>query len=420
MGYFKTRYFCYEGVHVHGNGATVIIRNVNSTLMQNGLWLLAISASVAVTQALAQDRELADTSVILSQQVLEAGSKTVVVAYFTNLQSYGPQFSDYLRNQLYNLLSRSGKGFEVIPPFRSLPITNAYRDENESSSGVLEELRKLLGADTIITGNYLVLRNVVSVNIKLVDISTGRIVGGSVLIIPKTKEIEHLLRSKAEVPLHPANIAGLHGTTGSGGGGGGHNLFPALPWPPPSASAEQIVSASLLGRNKEIASLGDVDLLLSSALENNGYFEKGYLAVPHGFALVTRIEQIDEDGTSKRPPARWSLNPVPEFSLGGYLARLFTANPGLYRVIVFVVTDIPFAQSHKQITAEEEVGWLHGSLNTLPSVIRRQAYTSGVSCTALIYEFERQAQHPPLLVSGRLDAHAHLVKSGLWSALGGE
>ena len=81
-----------------------------------------------------------------------------------------------------------------------------------------------------------------------------------------------------------------------------------------------------------IAKLGDVDSILSNVLHGNGYVEQSYYAVPDGFALVTKLDQINTDGTSKALSDRWSIAPanvsLSYFSLRSYLPALFTAAPG--------------------------------------------------------------------------------------------
>lgn len=113
--------------------------------------------------------------------------------------------------------------------------------------------------------------------------------------------------------------------------------IPSFPWPPPAASADEVIPRATLEQGAIPKSLGDVEARLASALRANGYVERSYYAVPDGFALVTRLEQIGSDGTSKPPPGRWSLSSrsASDFTLSDYVRALFTADPGYYRVIVF-------------------------------------------------------------------------------------
>ena len=199
--------------------------------------------------------------------------------------------------------------------------------------------------------------------------------------------------------------------------------IPQFPWPPPAASARETVPRDLLTGSRRLDRLGDVDTVLSAALARTGYAEKSYWAVPRGFALATRLEQIDPNGKPKPAPARWSAE-MPRlagaFSLSAYLRALFTADPGYYRIVVFIVTDTLFSESDRSVSSEEARSWVAQGLNALPESIAGQPYDSSVVSTALIYEFERKAgSEAQPLVPSPVDAHAHLVGSGLWSALGG-
>jgi len=193
---------------------------------------------------------------------------------------------------------------------------------------------------------------------------------------------------------------------------------PQFPWPPPSASAREVLPRTLFHGSH----LVDIDRTLSNALHKNGYAETSYYAVPSGFALVTRLEQIDIDGRSKSPPGRWSVDALARmssFSLKGYINALFIADPGRYRVIVFVVTDVPFRESDTQISKEEALGWLRDGWNVLPSIIGERPFTADVNCTALIYEFEKKGNSTRILLPSGLGAHAHLIQSGILGAFQG-
>jgi lipid-binding SYLF domain-containing protein len=203
----------------------------------------------------------------------------------------------------------------------------------------------------------------------------------------------------------------------------GESHIPAFPWPPPAASTDEVIPSAILEKGAILKSLGDVDAKLVSALRSNGYVERSYYAVPDGFALVTRLEQIGPDGTPKPPPGRWSLNSprATVFTLRDYLRALFTADPGYYRVIVFIISDVPFSEAPRQTNYEETIIWLKGGVNVLPVEITSKPYSKTFASTVLIYEFEKdQGNDPKLNQPSRLDAHTHLDKSGLWSALEGK
>jgi len=160
-------------------------------------------------------------------------------------------------------------------------------------------------------------------------------------------------------------------------------------------------------------SMRDAAYILEDSLSHAGYVEESFYFVPGGFALVTRLEQIEADGKPKPEAVRW-LPSVPRrgvFSLGDYLSMLFRANPGYYRVIVFVVTDVPFVQGDDVTTRELAAQWLREGASNLSEPFDRQPFTLRTTCVALIYEFEKLNgdDEPRNPVPGRLGAAAHLA-----------
>ena len=195
--------------------------------------------------------------------------------------------------------------------------------------------------------------------------------------------------------------------------------FPKFPWPPPQASAEIVIPDEFL-RNapRDTPSVGEVETKIRDALAANGYAERSYYAVPKGFAMVTRLEQILEDGSSKQAPERWAVDvsPLRQFTLDAYLKALFTSNPGYYRIIVFIVTPVLFENSEQQVSRDEAMKWLRKGLKELPEDVGAGQYSGNHVCTALIYEFEQAARGSPAKqkVPGRLAANEHLEKAKLW------
>ena len=196
--------------------------------------------------------------------------------------------------------------------------------------------------------------------------------------------------------------------------------FPKFPWPPPEASARTVISDQLLGKH-ENAKVSDIEQMICRALDANGYVERSYFAVPSGFAMVTRLEQINDDATSMaKPEDRWAieLTRFKQFSLEAYLRALFLANPGHFRVIVFVITPMPFSESKVTVRRDEALAWLKDGWNTLPVFVGKQNYSAEHVCTALIYEFI-QAERGKVVrpkVPGVFSAADHLLKSRISAA----
>jgi hypothetical protein len=198
--------------------------------------------------------------------------------------------------------------------------------------------------------------------------------------------------------------------------------YPAFSWPPPLASTRIVIPRQFLEQSKKKKIyLNDVEQLLSNALLLAGYSEKSYYSVPNGFALVTRLEQINADGTPKKKSLRWNveLPSLETFSLRTYISALFTAPIGFYRVIVFIVVPHPFTETRVPVIRSQALRWLSQGSNKLPSWIKGKAYSKEYNCTALIYEFEKPkfSKDTNLTIPSRLQAQTHLIKAGFWKGL---
>jgi hypothetical protein len=224
----------------------------------------------------------------------------------------------------------------------------------------------------------------------------------------------------AKAAKKPSTAAKPAATPAAGGEG---LQVPAFPWPPPEASAKQVLPADLLEKEDAPRSLANVNAKLVAALEPNGYVERSYYAVPNGFALVTRLEHIDADGKPKTDPSRWVVGnaALSSFNIVDFVHALVGSETGYYRVIVFIVTDVPFAESDKKVSSKEATEWLSAGLNTLPASIGDLPYIKNhVSTTVLIYEFNKDpGKDPEQKMPSRLGVLQHMKNSGIWQSLGG-
>ena len=200
------------------------------------------------------------------------------------------------------------------------------------------------------------------------------------------------------------------------------SLYPKFPWPPPRPSA----FIEIVGRPESFLrtsdNLGDVDQKLRAALEAAGYVKTRYYAVPDGFALVTRLEQINDDGTPKEGEERWiaEVQPVSVFELFEWVRAVIEGIPGRFRVVVFVVSPHPMPEGDAVVSQEEAMDWIeNGGLEQLPPPIAERPYIESYETIALIYEFYQPYIHAevefqdPSVLEGQL----HLEKAGIWSPL---
>ena len=191
--------------------------------------------------------------------------------------------------------------------------------------------------------------------------------------------------------------------------------MPNFPWPPPEASASMELPKEFL---RGATNLSRADALISSALLICGYAERSYYQVPGGFALVTRLERTNPDGTPKSLPHRWSVDvsPTEKFALADYTKALATADAGRFRTIVFVLSSHSLAQSPTKTTGRQ---WLTNGVNALPKPVGDAAYSTRHACTVLVYEFDVPEMNTAavLVKPSGLSCKVHLEKAMLWNAL---
>jgi hypothetical protein len=195
----------------------------------------------------------------------------------------------------------------------------------------------------------------------------------------------------------------------------GHMPLPTFPWPPPTPSASMTIPIKSFQTPK---TYGQIAAELGRALDSKGYVEKSYYLVPNGFAIVTRMERIFEDGRSFTEPDRWIVEGYRILSLDNYFQSLFRVDKGYFRIVTFVVTDQPFAASASQVTSKSATRWLHDGANYLPQPIAGQRTPRSAQCTVLIYEFVKQHNADPVFdLPSLIGANQHVTGTGVLNAL---
>ena len=165
---------------------------------------------------------------------------------------------------------------------------------------------------------------------------------------------------------------------------------------------------------------GQVVTTIIAALERKGYVERSFFTTPvDGVVLVTRLERINEDGSSAADLQRWpAVGEAARSSIGfaQFLRGLFYVDPGRYRVIAFILQDAPFRQDpEQQVTGQQARAWLRTGANVLPRELAERGYRG--DCTVLVYEFASDGT-AVRVVESRLTGLQHLEKSGVLATLG--
>ena len=207
----------------------------------------------------------------------------------------------------------------------------------------------------------------------------------------------------------------------------GPDLPKLMPWPPPEASARLVLDRQpfLVGLADPAAppTLGAIGDLVTHALSADGHRRFGFLGVPgNGFALLTGVEQIDENAVPLKGSARWSqdilVEPVSASDPGAWLAAVvdafFFAPKGHYRVLLFIVTDVPFSENPDiEISTWILEDWAVKSFDSIPDQIRALDFSTSHKMTVLVYEFEKQANEEPATRIGGHSVRDHLRNTQL-------
>lgn len=182
--------------------------------------------------------------------------------------------------------------------------------------------------------------------------------------------------------------------------------------PPPCCSPIELPRSNFGSANK----LGDISNKLISSLNQQGYVYRTFLSVPDGFALVTQMEQYNNDYTHRVDENRWANAAIGESFIGylDYFKRLLMPSKAYYRTFVFIVTTNVFSQQGQNVSKDAASEWYGRGINRLPKSIANIPYTEGVTVTALVYEFEvPESNRKPSQKCPSVNTQLHLEKSGI-------
>lgn len=170
--------------------------------------------------------------------------------------------------------------------------------------------------------------------------------------------------------------------------------------------------------------------LLNKTLANAGYNELAwylYETAPHqlsGFALFTKLEQIDPSGKPLQDGNRYSLdNEAPKIgSLVEYVrALLLPAPAGRYRVIAFYVFryDHPTTQQPMRAPIEKQDAIFVAGARFLPGEIAKEKRPTILNGIAYIYEYEKKNADDAgdFVPTSKQDGKQHLIAAGLGELL---
>ena len=157
-----------------------------------------------------------------------------------------------------------------------------------------------------------------------------------------------------------------------------------------------------------------------NSLEQNGYVERSFFrTAAGGVAMVTRLERVNEDGSSYSGDGRWPASPSTAGldttrNLIDVLRGLFFVDRGHYKSLFLYFRSLAFTQSTQKISEGDARALLYTGTNVLPPNCARPYGES--RCTVLIYEFASDGAQVQL-VESHLTGRDHLQRAGVLSLL---
>lgn len=175
--------------------------------------------------------------------------------------------------------------------------------------------------------------------------------------------------------------------------------LPQFKIPAPRASAQMVFARHELPSGP--LNLEQVDDALRSRLTAAGYPDLGYYRVTNGFALATGMERVATDGRPFQGQKRWAIEAsglaslADSLSLSSLIHSLINADPGSYRMMVFVVTNRPVTNSGTDMKSDTAKVMVVNGASDLPQGFSQVPFGPDYRATALIYEFSRTAIGKP-------------------------
>jgi hypothetical protein len=195
--------------------------------------------------------------------------------------------------------------------------------------------------------------------------------------------------------------------------------MPEFPWQPPKPSSMTQIPDEFL-QITDKTKLDDIAHKIALALDDAGY-EYTYYSAQDGFAIASKIEQYNKDGTSKTGSDRYAseITPPKIFSIESFVKALFCANPGLYRVFAFIVTTVPVVPGTKPISKDSAVVIASSGSSGLASDVAEIKATRKYHCTVLVYEYEQKSVRSDAkeIVPGAMVGKDHLTKAKIFKGL---
>jgi hypothetical protein len=204
------------------------------------------------------------------------------------------------------------------------------------------------------------------------------------------------------------HLGSLNGPTGWSTG--------VLFWPPPAASASWIAERP----PDATATFGDEAAFIEGTLHRAGYADLRWFPIgarhEHGFAVTTRLERIDDQGTPKPPAERW-ISPYPEAANLRWLTEAtepYLPAQGRYRVLLVAFTDLHVRAPGRPWRWDEGTA-MEGADLRASAIPTNRRIPVGFRVGVYLYDYAARSAGAGALVSDHADVPAltQIERSGL-------
>ena len=160
-----------------------------------------------------------------------------------------------------------------------------------------------------------------------------------------------------------------------------------LRMPPFSGACSVRLNPAALPQKPSIATFRDVAKHLEAALIGAGYSPLQYYRIEGGFAIVTSMESVDDQGRPLARAARWKVeNDI--LSIRQWLRALTSGNHQTCRVISIAVTNRAVSLDNTYLPLRDLQPWRRDGVMAIPNDQADQVFTDAHQIYALVYMFK--------------------------------
>jgi hypothetical protein len=196
--------------------------------------------------------------------------------------------------------------------------------------------------------------------------------------------------------------------------------MPQLDWPPPKWTVQHEIPRNVLvvpGAHVLGDYFAGVRRMLARA---NGLDGSVFALGDNGFAVVSRLESIHDDGAPLSGNERYCLDRTEwfryGFSLRRYLDSLLGLSPGRFRMFVILVTPRTVAPAPAAMSWPSALSHYARGAASLPASLAQVPAPADTHVVVLVYEFQRESlaqKEARFVESSAISAVDHLVRAGL-------